>query len=53
MGKVRDLFFFSTTKKLIIELLEYRKIQKIESNYLFVAKYNNSYNQMSQTAIRR
>lgn len=53
MGKVRDLFFFSTTKKLIMELLEERKNTGIEIDYLFTVKYKNIFTQMSQTAIRR
>lgn len=53
MGKVRDLFFFSTTKKLILQLLEERKAKGIELDYLFTVRYNNEFAQMSQTAIRR
>lgn len=53
IGKVRDLFFFSTTKKLILKLLEEREIKGIKTDYLFAAKYRNTFNQMSQTAIRR
>ncbi|WP_294656519.1 tyrosine-type recombinase/integrase [uncultured Fusobacterium sp.] len=53
MGKVRDLFFFSTTKKLILQLLEERKAKGIELDYLFTVRYNNKFAQMSQTAIRR
>ena len=53
MGKVRDLFFFSTTKKLILKLLEERKAKGIELDYLFTVRYNNEFAQMSQTAIRR
>lgn len=53
MGKVRDLFFFFTTKKLILQLLEERKNKGINIDYLFTVKYNNQFAQMSQTAIRR
>lgn len=53
MGKVRDLFFFSTTKNLIIKLLEERKSKGIEIDYLFTVRYNKDFSQMSQTAIRR
>lgn len=53
MGKVRDLFFFSTTKKLLIKLLEEREKKGITIDYLFTIKYKNEYIQMGQTSIRR
>ncbi|MGL5624466.1 tyrosine-type recombinase/integrase [Cetobacterium sp.] len=53
MGKVRDLFFFSTTKKLLLELIKTMNTQEKETDFIFVTKYNGKYGQMSQTAIRR
>lgn len=53
MGKVRDLFFFTTTKKLLLELLKEREEKGITSDYLFTTRYNGRISQMSQTAIRR
>lgn len=53
MGKVRDLFFFSTTKKLLIEWIELRKEKDIQLDYLFITRYWNEDRQMGQTAIRR
>ena len=53
MGKVRDLFFFTSTKKLLQEWIKIREKKGIEIDYLFTTFYKNKYNQMSQTAIRR
>ena len=53
MGKVRDLFFFSTTKNLLIKLLEERERKGIDVDYLFAVKYKDRYIQMGQTSIRR
>ena len=53
MGKVRDLFFFTSTKKLLQEWIKTREKKGIEIDYLFTTFYKNKYNQMSQTAIRR
>lgn len=53
MGKVRDLFFFSNTKKLILKLLEEKELENNNSDYIFTVKHKNIFTQMSQTAIRR
>ena len=53
MGKIRDLFFFPTTKKLLIEWLEERKRKGIDIDYIFSTKYNGKFNQMSQSQIRK
>lgn len=53
MGKIRDLFFFPTTKKLLIEWLEERKKKGIDIDYIFSTKYRGKFNQMSQSQIRK
>ena len=52
-GKVKDLYFFDTAKKILIEFIEWRKENNINTDYLFCVKYEKEYHCMSQTAIRK
>lgn len=53
MGKIRTLYFYSSTKELILEYLTERTKKEVDTDYIFYIKYNGKWQQMSRTAIRK
>lgn len=51
-NKMVDVIFLNNTEKILREWLEFRKINNIQSGYLFVTKENGEYRQMAQSTIR-
>lgn len=53
MGKIRTLYFYSSTKQLLLEYLSERSKKGVDIDYIFYIKYNGEWRQMGQTAIRK
>lgn len=51
-NKIVDVIFLDNTESVLLEWLEYRRENNIESDYLFVTKINNEHRQMAQSTIR-
>ena len=51
-GYIESLIFFPATKKLLEEWLDYRRINNIDSEYLFITYYNRKINKMTKETIR-
>lgn len=53
MGKIRTLYFYSSTKDLIYKYLAEREKKGVDTDYIFYIKYNGHWQQMSRLAIRK
>lgn len=53
MGKIRTLYFYSSTKDLIYKYLAEREKKGVDTDYIFYIKYNGQWQQMSRLAIRK
>lgn len=52
-GKMKDLYFHTTARDLILELLEERKKLGVDTDYVFYTKYKQKWCRMCQAAIRK
>ena len=53
MGKIRTLYFYSSTKDLILKYLSERSKKGVDTDYIFYIRHNQKWKQMSQIAIRK
>lgn len=53
MGKIRKLYFYSTTKELMLGYLNERAKKGVDTDYIFYIKHNKEWKQMSKIAIRK
>ena len=51
-GYIVNAFFFNKCKELLKEWIKYRQEKGINSEWVFITKYNGKYKQMTQGAIR-
>lgn len=51
-GYIEAVLFFEETRDLLDEWLNFRRKNKIKSEYLFITNYKKQYNRMSKEAIR-
>lgn len=52
-GKIRDLYFYNTTKNILEAYLKERDSHAVDTDFIFYTKYNKTWRQMSQTCIRK
>lgn len=53
MGKIRTLYFYSSTKELMLKYLAEREKKGVDTDYIFYIKHYGEWKQMSRIAIRK
>lgn len=53
MGKIRTLYFYSSTKELVLKYLAEREKKGVDTDYIFYIKHYGEWKQMSKIAIRK
>lgn len=53
MGKIRTLYFYSSTKELMLKYLAEREKKGVDTDYIFYIKHYGVWKQMSRIAIRK